>query len=84
MSSHMDAMFGRVENRFSLAMLAARRARQVTDYFNAVSRHEYTDIPGPDIDRINDKPLTVAFDEIAHGLVDPIWPSEEDPTEIPD
>ncbi|MDY6828699.1 MAG: DNA-directed RNA polymerase subunit omega [Pseudomonadota bacterium] len=48
-----------VDNRFSLVMLAAKRARQL-----AVKGKE------PLVDWENDKPTVVALREIAEGLID--------------
>lgn len=57
------------DSRYTLVILAAKRARQINDYLNSLKRHELTDIRGPELDMISEKPLTVAFREIAQGKI---------------
>ncbi len=57
------------DSRYSLVLLAAKRARQINDYFNSIKRHELTDVPGPELDQISEKPLTIAYREIAQGKI---------------
>jgi DNA-directed RNA polymerase subunit omega len=61
----IDKMLSKVDSRFTLVILAAKRARQINDYLNSLKRQELTDIPGPQIHQVTQKPLTVAFEEIA-------------------
>lgn len=57
------------DSRYTLVILAAKRARQINDYLASIKRHELTDIRAPELDRITEKPLTIAFQEIAEGKV---------------
>ena len=59
----------KVDRRFPLAILAAKRARQITDYLNSIKRHDLIEVKGPELNVINEKPLSIAFDEIANGKI---------------
>lgn len=65
----IDKLLNKVDSRFTLAILAAKRARQITDYLNSVKRSELIEIRGPELDFLAEKPLTIAFDEIASDKI---------------
>ncbi|MDP1808035.1 MAG: DNA-directed RNA polymerase subunit omega [Actinomycetota bacterium] len=69
MYPNIDKLLGKVDSRFTLAILAAKRARQINDYLNSIQRHELTEVRGPELDVISEKPLTIAFDEIARDKI---------------
>ena len=69
MYPNIDRLLSKVDSRFTLAILAAKRARQITDYLNGIKKHELIEVKGPALDALNEKPLTVAFDEIANDKV---------------
>ena len=54
-----------VDNRFELVMLAAKRARQINDYYSDLHEGNLFDNVGPLVDSsVEDKPLTIALHEI--------------------
>lgn len=69
MYPNIDRLLEKVDSRFTLSILAAKRARQINDYLNSIKRHELSDVKGPALDMINEKALTIAFDEIANDKV---------------
>jgi DNA-directed RNA polymerase subunit omega len=69
MTARFDKMMEQVDSRFTLVILASKRARQINDYMNNVRKHELTDFQTPALDLINEKPLSIAFDEIANGKI---------------
>ena len=69
MYPNMSKLLEKVDSRFTLAILAAKRARQINDYLNSIKRHDLTEIKGPELSVINEKPLSIAFDEIASGKI---------------
>ena len=69
MYPNMSKLLEKVDSRFTLAILAAKRARQINDYLNSIKRHDLTEIRGPELSVINEKPLSIAFDEIASGKI---------------
>jgi DNA-directed RNA polymerase subunit omega len=69
MHARYDKMMQRVDSRFTLVILAAKRARQINDYMNNVRKHDPLDFQTPAIDLLNEKPLSIAFNEIATGKI---------------
>jgi DNA-directed RNA polymerase subunit omega len=60
----IEALLGRVDSKFTLVTLAARRARQVNSYFNQLGEGLGSLVP-PQITSSARKPLSIAFEEIA-------------------
>lgn len=65
MIKNVDALVSRVDSRYTLVILAAKRAREINNYLNGLKRGELIQVRGPQISMINEKPLTIAFEEIA-------------------
>ncbi len=64
MPTNVDKLLNKVDSKFTLVILSAKRARQVNDYFNAVKRHELLNVRPPEIEAVSNKPLSVALQEI--------------------
>ena len=80
-SPPIEGLLGRVESKFSLVTLAARRAREVNSYY-----HDLTDSSGkvlvpPQVTSTARKPLSIAFEEIA---ADKITYERIDPDQLED
>jgi DNA-directed RNA polymerase subunit omega len=56
-------------NRFTLVVLAARRARQINAYFNQLGEGIGTYAP-PQVQSLSRKPLSISLEEIADGKVE--------------
>ncbi len=69
MYPNVSKLINEFDSRYTLVILAAKRARQVNDYFNSIKRHELTEVRGPELDVIQEKPLSIAFGEIASGKI---------------
>ena len=63
-SPPIEDLLGRVDSKFSLVTLAARRARQVNSYFNQLGEGLGSVVP-PQVASTARKPLSIAFEEIA-------------------
>src|SRR5215212_9089434 len=63
-SPPIEDLLGRVDSKFSLVTLAARRARQVNSYFNQLGEGLGALVP-PQVASTARKPLSIAFEEIA-------------------
>src|SRR5688500_14876614 len=63
-SPPIEGLLGRVDSKFSLVTLAARRARQVNSYFNQLGEGLGALVP-PQVTSTARKPLSIAFEEIA-------------------
>ena len=66
----IDELLDKVDSKYQLVIVAAKRARQINDYYQ--ERAEGTVITaGPLVEStIDEKPLTIAMREINEGLVE--------------
>jgi DNA-directed RNA polymerase subunit omega len=64
MSPAIEGLLGRVDSKFSLVTLAARRARNINSYFNQLGDGLGHMIP-PQVSSTARKPLSIAFEEIS-------------------
>jgi DNA-directed RNA polymerase subunit omega len=64
MNPPIEELLARVDSKFALVTLAARRARQVNSYFNQLGEGLGHMIP-PQVATSARKPLSIAFEEIA-------------------
>jgi DNA-directed RNA polymerase subunit omega len=71
----IENLLGKVDSKFTLVTLAARRARNINSYFNQLGEGLGHMIP-PQVSSTAHKPLSMAFEEIAAEKI--IW------TEAPD
>jgi len=60
----IEDLLERVDSKFSLVTLGARRARQINSYFNQLGDGLGNSIP-PQVSSVARKPLSIAFEEIA-------------------
>ena len=63
-SPPIEDLLARVDSKFTLVTLAARRARQVNSYFNQLGEGLGAIVP-PQVASTARKPLSIAFEEIA-------------------
>ena len=69
MNPPIEGLLARVDSKFSLVTLAARRARQINSYFNQLGDGLGHMVP-PQVSSIARKPLSIGFEEIAaHKIV---------------
>lgn len=82
MNPPIEDLLDKVDSKFSLVTLAARRARQINSYFNRLDSGLGNMVP-PQVSSVASKPLSIAFEEIT---VDKITRAEIDPdaTELDD
>ena len=71
-SPPIEDLLGRVDSKFSLVTLAARRARQVNAYFNQLGEGLGTLVP-PQVTSTARKPLSIAFEEIGADKIVGTW-----------
>ena len=79
--ARIDDLMGRVESKFHLVHLAAKRAREINGYYAQLGEGLGQYVP-PLLSTDSNKPLTIALEEIAQGKVEGIRPAEttsEDP-----
>jgi DNA-directed RNA polymerase subunit omega len=64
----IETVLQRTGNRFTLVVLAARRARQINAYFDQLGDGLGSYVP-PQVHSLSRKPLSIAFEEIAADKV---------------
>ena len=65
-NSPIDELLSKVDSKYQLVIFAAKRARQINDYYTDLSEGSMFDNIGPLVDAsLDDKPLSVAMHEIA-------------------
>jgi DNA-directed RNA polymerase subunit omega len=64
MNPTIEDLLERVDSKFTLVTLAARRARQVNSYFNQLGEGLGSIVP-PQVASTARKPLSISFEEIA-------------------
>ena len=65
----IDDLLTKTDNRFSLVIVGAKRARQINSYFRALRHHEPTESRPPQVKTSSTNPLTIAFEELAKGKI---------------
>jgi DNA-directed RNA polymerase subunit omega len=74
----IEELLGKVDSKFSLVTLAARRARQVNAYFNQLGEGLGSAVP-PQVASTARKPLSIAFEEIGADKIVPVPLAVESP-----
>lgn len=67
----IDELLKKVDSKYTLVVMAAKRARQINDYLNVVNRPDQLPpiVKGPLVKTESSKPLTIALEEIADDKV---------------
>ncbi len=77
MNPPIEGLLSRVDSKFSLVTLAARRARNINSYFNQLGEGLGHMIP-PQVSSVARKPLSIAFEEISADKI--VWTAPAEPT----
>ena len=64
MDPQIEELLARVDSKFTLVTLSARRARQINSYFNQLGEGLGAIVP-PQVTSVSRKPLSIALEEIA-------------------
>src|SRR6185436_17936480 len=84
MNPPIEELLNRVDSKFGLVTLAARRARQINSYFNQLGEGLGHMVP-PQVSSVARKPLSIGFEEIAADKIVPIEVAvPEEPVEAAD
>lgn len=68
MDPHMEGLLEQVDSKFTLVTLAARRAREINDYYNQLGEGLGRIVP-PQVTSVSRKPLSIALEEIDAGKI---------------
>jgi DNA-directed RNA polymerase subunit omega len=66
MDPPIEGLLDKVDSKFTLVALAARRARPVNSYYNSLGEGLGVVVP-PQVASPSGKPLSIAFEEVAEG-----------------
>ena len=56
-------------SRYALTIIAAKRARQINNYYNSLGEGLFDEFPPPLVNSRSKNLLTIAFEEIADGKI---------------
>jgi DNA-directed RNA polymerase subunit omega len=73
----IEVLLGKVDSKFTLVTLAAKRGRQVNSYFSQLGEGLGAIVP-PQVASVARKPLSIALEEIAAGKVRSIFPADRE------
>ena len=81
MDPPIESLLERVDSKFTLVSLSAKRARQINSYFNQLGEGLGAIVP-PQVTSISRKSLSIALEEIVGDKIVPVRREPEDePTE---
>src|SRR5918992_1835558 len=66
----IDELLNKVDSRYGLVLVAARRARQINEYAATLGLNESLGIPGPQVHTRSQHPLSIAFEELRSNKLD--------------
>ena len=81
MKPSVEALLDRVDSKFTLVTLAAKRARNINSYFNQLGEGLGHMIP-PQVSSVARKPLSIAFEEISADKI--VWTEPPEPASADD
>ena len=64
MDPPVESLLNKVDSKFTLVTLSARRGRQINSYFNQLGEGLGSIVP-PQVTSVSRKPLSIALEEIA-------------------
>jgi DNA-directed RNA polymerase subunit omega len=68
MNPPIESLLDKVDSKFTLVSLAAKRGRQINSYFNQLGEGLGAIVP-PQVTSVSRKPLSIALEEIAVGKI---------------
>jgi DNA-directed RNA polymerase subunit omega len=78
MEPRMEGLLTRVGSKFTLVTLAAKRAREINDYYNQLGEGLGKIVP-PQVTSVSRKPLTISMEEIEAGKIEAVpLPAEDE------
>ena len=70
----IDKLFGNVDSRYALVIVAAKRARQINNYHHQLGEGTFEELP-PLVESRSKNYLTMALEEISEGKIKYAYPS---------
>ncbi len=66
----IESLLSRVDSKFSLVTVAAKRARQINQYFNELGAQSLGNLVPPQVSSVSRKPLSIALEEIVADKIE--------------
>jgi len=84
MEPPIELLLERVDSKFTLVSLSAKRARQINSYFNQLGEGLGSIVP-PQVASVSRKSLSISLEEIVEDKIVPVRrdPSEDQPVDEP-
>jgi DNA-directed RNA polymerase subunit omega len=79
----IEDLLARVDSKFTLVSLSARRGRQINSYFSQLGEGLGSMVP-PQVASVSRKPLSIALEEIAADKIRHYLPEDAPPAEEAD
>ena len=82
----IDELLDKVDSRYGLVLVAARRAREINEYAATLGLNESLGIPGPQVHTRSQHPLSISFEELRADKLEVGFrkpPEETDEEETP-
>lgn len=76
----IETLLDKVDSKFTLVTLSAKRGRQINSYFNQLGEGLGAIVP-PQVISVSRKPLSIALEEIAAKKVKGTYPAEDEAAE---
>jgi len=71
MEPPIEELLGRVDSKFTLVSLSAKRARQINSYFNQLGEGLGAIVP-PQVTSVSRKSLSIALEEVVQDKIVPV------------
>jgi DNA-directed RNA polymerase subunit omega len=65
----IDDLLGQVDSKYTLVILAAKRAREINSYYNQLGEGRAEFVPPLVESSLRNKPLSIALEEIGEGKI---------------
>ena len=78
MEPPIEELLSKVDSKFTLVTLAAKRGRQINAYFSQLGEGLGSVVP-PQVTSVSRKPLSIALEEIAAGKIVSVRPEQQGP-----
>jgi len=75
MTPPIESLLDKVDSKFTLVSLAAKRGRQINSYFNQLGEGLGAIVP-PQVTSVSRKPLSIALEEIAASKITFVRPED--------
>ena len=72
----IDRLFGNVDSRYALVIVAAKRARQINNYHHQLGEGSFGDNLPPLVESRSKNYLTMAFEETSQGMLKFTYPKQ--------